>query len=246
MPNSESKPLSGSSDSPYRIKSLTDNPSDSPDSPLSYQTDIAVAYLSSTTKLEDLHTSLLHSLSAAGWTERVRLLALELLRSGQCTRFEQVVDTVVRLATTKPNETSSSAVLGKRKRDINNDGKEKPPQKQQKQQNGATASSSATTTTNGTVKKEVNANGTGTTGVNGVQKSTTETATTENDLSLNPDFDVHIPPQVVAKGVKSLREALDDVFIPSPSTDDEDGEEDRADNDGELVKPSTASKDAAK
>ncbi|EEH09884.1 predicted protein [Histoplasma capsulatum G186AR] len=84
-------------------------------------TAVLLTYLSSTssatTVLEDLHASLLSSLQRCGWTEQVRGLALELLRAGHCSRFEEVVDTVVALATSSEDVTASSlAVARERKR----------------------------------------------------------------------------------------------------------------------------------
>ncbi|EER25179.1 hypothetical protein CPC735_017820 [Coccidioides posadasii C735 delta SOWgp] len=145
MPSTDSKPINSKPatklDEIYRVKTLSDassEPAEHPLSDLTSSTDLALAYLCTTTKLEELHTSLLHSLSAAGWTERVRSLAFELLRSGRCTRFDELLDKVVHLATSpKPttgyspspspaspsssspttSSSSSSSILGKRKRD---------------------------------------------------------------------------------------------------------------------------------
>ncbi|KMP09033.1 hypothetical protein CIRG_08714 [Coccidioides immitis RMSCC 2394] len=137
MPSTDSKPINSNPatklDEIYRVKTLSDassEPAEHPLSDLTSSTDLALAYLCTTTKLDELHTSLLHSLSAAGWTERVRSLAFELLRSGRCTRFDELLDKVVHLATSpKPttgdspspsptsSSSSSSSILGKRKRD---------------------------------------------------------------------------------------------------------------------------------
>lgn len=57
-----------------------------------------LAHLSSTTVLEDLHTTLLCSLQRMGWTEKIRKLTAELLRAGRCERFDDVVDAVVATA----------------------------------------------------------------------------------------------------------------------------------------------------
>ncbi|KKK22593.1 hypothetical protein P175DRAFT_0504972 [Aspergillus ochraceoroseus IBT 24754] len=54
-----------------------------------------LAYLASTATLEDLHATLLCSLQRLGWTEKIRRLALELLRAGRCERFDEVVEAVV-------------------------------------------------------------------------------------------------------------------------------------------------------
>ena len=55
-------------------------------------------HLHQTSALEDLHANLLSSLQRVGWTERVRNLSLELLRSGKCNRFDDMVEAVVALA----------------------------------------------------------------------------------------------------------------------------------------------------
>ncbi|OJJ44907.1 hypothetical protein ASPZODRAFT_134329 [Penicilliopsis zonata CBS 506.65] len=57
-----------------------------------------LAHLASTSALDDLHASLLCSLQRIGWTEKIRRLAVELLRAGRCERFDEVVDAVVALA----------------------------------------------------------------------------------------------------------------------------------------------------
>ena len=54
-----------------------------------------LSHLSSTSALDDLHSTLLASLQRIGWTERVRDLSLELIRAGRCEKFDDIVDAVV-------------------------------------------------------------------------------------------------------------------------------------------------------
>ncbi|KAJ5102221.1 hypothetical protein NUU61_004443 [Penicillium alfredii] len=51
--------------------------------------------LAATSALEDLQDTLLGSLHRAGWTDRITSLATELLRSGRCETFDDVMDAVV-------------------------------------------------------------------------------------------------------------------------------------------------------
>ncbi|WEW61150.1 hypothetical protein PRK78_006640 [Emydomyces testavorans] len=247
MPASSSKPSASTStsnasihrDNIFHIKTLSDARTDNTDSSLSdlsSPTDIALAYLSTTTKLEDLHTSLLHSLSASGWSERVRTLAFELLRSGRCTRFEDLVDNVVHLATTSTTTTTtndnndqSPTILGKRKRT-----KE--------------STTTTTTTTNG-IKTEPPTdpdpnspppphknhlpNGTHPK-PNGTAHPTDPNPDPDSDDHhhhhlLLPEFDVRIPPHIVGKGVKFLHDALDEMFTVPADEDDAEAEHDDTD-----------------
>ncbi|KAK2798305.1 hypothetical protein FQN50_008861 [Emmonsiellopsis sp. PD_5] len=143
-----------------------------------------LTYLSSTSALEDLHSSLLSSLQRVGWTEQVRGLALELLRAGHCERFEEVIDTIVALATGSEEVTPSSLARGrKRKRKLlaKERGKNKPPENGQEEYEEA--------------KDESNDEG-------------------QDTYSNGETFpDIRIPQTVVAEGVKMLHESLDGVFI---------------------------------
>ncbi|KAL1971479.1 hypothetical protein VTN31DRAFT_2100 [Thermomyces dupontii] len=60
---------------------------------------------------QDLHATLLTALQRSGWTERVRTLALELLRAGRCERFDELFDAVLAKAEgrTHPSLSSSSS-----------------------------------------------------------------------------------------------------------------------------------------
>ncbi|KAL9105761.1 MAG: hypothetical protein Q9227_009109 [Pyrenula ochraceoflavens] len=57
-----------------------------------------LAHLVATNKVTGLNTILRNELVRAGWTDRVKELSLELLRSGKCNTFEQVMGEVVRKA----------------------------------------------------------------------------------------------------------------------------------------------------
>ncbi|EEP80059.1 predicted protein [Uncinocarpus reesii 1704] len=247
MPSTNSKPLTSAPaaplDSLYCIKTLTDprsDPAQPPPLEFTSQTDIALAYLSTTTKLEDLHTSLLHSLSASGWTERVRNLAFELLRSGRCTRFEDVVDNVVRLATTaKPSDQTPPTVLGKRKREgkeLNGtaatNGVREPAVKKE---HTSDAEEQGEDRDKESTHKETNGTAAAAAKPNGKHASTsgpTEGDNTDGDDSiLLAEFDVRIPPHVVGKGVKILNEALGDICIKPTEDEDQDGEAEPDDQD---------------
>lgn len=68
-----------------------------PTEPPQTQADI-LTHLQTTNAFEDLHQTLQSSLQRMGWTEKIRKLALELLRAGRCERFDEVVDAVVATA----------------------------------------------------------------------------------------------------------------------------------------------------
>ena len=76
----------------------TYNSSQQGPSPSPSPSDILTHLVSSTTALEDLHSTLLASLQRVGWTERVRQLSLELIRVGRCEKFDDIVDAVVACA----------------------------------------------------------------------------------------------------------------------------------------------------
>lgn len=176
------------------------------------QPDVSEAVLShliSSNKVEDLHTSLVNSLAAVGWTDRVRKLAFELLRSEKNNHFEDVVDRIVSLATTTGD--GDGILSGKRKRDgeesddklPNGDGKLKRPR------NGASNDKS---NSQDTVKQE-----------NGEHNGIHTDAVTDGDL----ESSVRIPAQVVNDGVKFLQEAMHDIFSSDDekNTDDDDDAE---------------------
>ncbi|KAK2789202.1 hypothetical protein FQN52_006294 [Onygenales sp. PD_12] len=147
-------------------------------------TAVLLTYLSSTSALEDLHSSLLSSLQRVGWTEQVRGLALELLRAGHCERFEEVIDTIVALATGSEDVTPSSLARGrkrKRKLLVKERTKNKPMDNGQEEYEE--------------VKDE----------------SEDEDLGTYSNGETFPD--IRIPQTVVAEGVKMLHESLDGVFI---------------------------------
>ena len=61
----------------------------------SIESDILTHLISSTSVLEDLHSTLLVTLQRIGWTERVKCLSLELIRAGRCEKFDDVVEAIV-------------------------------------------------------------------------------------------------------------------------------------------------------
>lgn len=58
---------------------------------------------------QDLHATLLAALQRSGWTERVRTLALELLRAGRCERFDELFDAVLAKAEGRTHPSFSSS-----------------------------------------------------------------------------------------------------------------------------------------
>ncbi|KKZ61419.1 hypothetical protein EMCG_03975 [[Emmonsia] crescens] len=163
---------------------------------------------STTTTLESLHASLLSSLQRSGWTEQVRRLALELLRAGHCDRFEEVVDTVVALATGSEDVTASSLAVargGKRKR--------------RTQMMRARLKKARIGGENGEVE-DGDGDGDGV-GRSGDDVDTDDDA--DDDGNIDEDYDgngnvdefpdIRIPQAVVAEGVKMLHEALEGVFV---------------------------------
>lgn len=174
-------------------------------------TNILITHLSTTTTLEDLHTSLLSSLQRAGWTERVRGLALELLRGGQCKCFDEVVETVAGFAS---GNTHGGAVGRGRKR---------------KRRTGRLAME------NGVEDAGVNANINGSRNGKYIPRGSEDVGEDADEYeegdgpsaithqahdgrddsnnSIFTDVDVRIPEAVVGEGVKILREALDGILI---------------------------------
>ena len=62
-----------------------------------------IRHLQETKSLGDLSTVLSDSLARSGWTDRVRALALELLRNGSCDTFPELMNEVMRRATIPRN-----------------------------------------------------------------------------------------------------------------------------------------------
>jgi hypothetical protein len=173
-----------------------------------------------TTTLEDLHQTLLSSLQRAGWTERVRALAIELLRAGRAETFEEAFEEVVGLVVSGNGNGSTSNAIA----------------------NGS-ANGNAATSANGAVEDEDRdaegeeeeghgtapgtedgyVNGNGNVGLNGVGSGRIE------------DIDVRIPEAVVGEGMRFLQEALDGVL-------DTEGEEDEEVEEGDEKPPPPAEK----
>ncbi|KAK2748169.1 hypothetical protein FQN57_001294 [Myotisia sp. PD_48] len=178
-------------------------------------------------RLEDLHATVAHSLSTRGWTERVRHLALELFRTGHHNRFEDVVDSIVTMATSN----QPSSVLGKRKRENNEpilDGKEIKPMangvgpEKDKQKQPSSLPAGGQGTTNGESHQGKRIKSETITGSGGDDR-----AIIDGELEqLATEYDVRIPEEVVDSGVKILHSTLHELFGSEEHDDDATGEDD--------------------
>ncbi|EFR04714.1 hypothetical protein MGYG_07722 [Nannizzia gypsea CBS 118893] len=178
------------------------------------QTDHLMDYLLATHKIEDLQASLVNSLSTCGWTERVRNLAFELFRTEDHCRFEDVVDTIVSMATSGNGANSGSPLLGKRKRDGEDDSK---------LANGAVKNgkrakpNSAASTSNGasevTVKKET------TESTNSILENGPAASLGASASDILAHYNVQIPERAVNSGVKFLQDSMHELF--SSDTEDQ-------------------------
>ncbi|DAA73215.1 TPA_exp: Uncharacterized protein A8136_5140 [Trichophyton benhamiae CBS 112371] len=178
------------------------------------QTDQLMDYLLATHKLEDLQASLLNSLSTCGWTERVRNLAFELFRTEDHSRFEDVVDTIVNMATSGSGAGSCSPSLGKRKRD----GEEDSKLANGAVKNGKRVKPNPTTSTaNGagevTVKKEAAE------GSNSIADSGPLASYGSSASDIAAHYNVQIPERAVNSGVKFLQDSMHELF--SSDTEDQ-------------------------
>ncbi|KAF3483362.1 uncharacterized protein GIQ15_02686 [Arthroderma uncinatum] len=171
-------------------------------------------HLLATHKLEDLQASLANSLSTCGWTERVRNLAFELFRTNNHTRFEDVVDTIVSMATSGDGTDSSSPTLGKRKRDGEDDSKlvnGATKNGKRAKHNPATNGGGEASTEKVTVKKE-------TTESNSIGENGTAAPNGTALPEFLADYNVQIPERAVNSGVKFLHDSMHELF----SSDGED------------------------
>ncbi|KAK2879408.1 hypothetical protein FQN49_000897 [Arthroderma sp. PD_2] len=177
-------------------------------------TDHLMDHLLATHKLEDLQASLVNSLSTCGWTERVRNLAFELFRTENHNRFEDVVDTIVSMATSANGSTSSSPTLGKRKRDGEDDLKLANgtlKNGKRAKHNPTTNGGGETSTEKVTVKKE-------TAESNSINENGTAASNGNTSPDLLSDYNVQIPERAVNSGVKFLHDSMHELF----SSDSED------------------------
>ena len=170
--------------------------------------DAILSHLLSSHKVEDLHSSLLNSLAAVGWTDRVRKLAFDLLRSREHNHFEDVVDRIVSLATSNDGD---GILPGKRKRD-GEDSDDKQPNgngKLKRPRNGTSNDKGGNS-----VKRE-----------NGDERNGIHDDTTAADN--DSESGVRIPQQVVNDGVRFLEEAMHDIITTDDekNTDDDDDAE---------------------
>jgi hypothetical protein len=200
-----------------------------------------LTYLSQTRKLDILHASVLDSLSRTGWTQRVRALAFELIRSRRCTRFDDVVDHIVEMAAAGPPTPpapppgqpvgnvngNGTGLLGKRKREAaaalangkKGDGAAaaaagQPEKKRAK--NAATANSNTgNSARNGKADKKNSKAETYTNGdgAHHPPPSASSLLPTTTSSSSPTDIDVRIPPAAISQGAKFLRDTLNDLFI---------------------------------
>ncbi|PGH03592.1 hypothetical protein GX51_04018 [Blastomyces parvus] len=199
-------------DTPAASDQQPASPSESAD-----PTTVLLTYLTSpssaTTVLEDLHASLLSSLQRCGWTEQVRGLALDLLRGGHCDRFEEVVDTVVALATGGDDVTASflaAARARKRKRRIQMMKRARLKRAKIEGGDGGVVQEDGEV---GDDNADAGADADGADGGDGGDGR----GDTEEDYAGNGTLDefpdIRIPQTAVAEGVKMLHEALEEVFV---------------------------------
>lgn len=90
---------------------------------------LLLSHLRTTGVVAELHTQLSDQLARTGWTDRVRALALELLRNGSCETFPELYEEVLRRA--REGETDGDA---KKAAAVNGNGTSNTTQQQQQQQ----------------------------------------------------------------------------------------------------------------
>lgn len=189
-------------------------PSQSPESPHS----LLLTHLSTkTTTLEDLHQTLLSSLQRAGWTERVRALAIELLRAGRAETFEEAFEEVVGLVVgggggSKDANTNGDASVNTSVNGNGVEGEDRDAEGEEEEEG----------------EGQGFINGNGTSGSNGVGNGNIE------------DIDVRIPEAVVGEGMRFLQEALDGV-LSTDGEGDEKEEGDGGEEEGEGEEEAVAS-----
>ncbi|OAX83126.1 hypothetical protein ACJ72_02519 [Emergomyces africanus] len=173
---------------------------------------------STTTILDNLHASLLSSLQRSGWTEQVRGLALELLRAGHCDCFEEIVDTIVALATGSEDVTASSlAVARGKKRKRKTQMMMRVKLKKAKITEGVGGGSGATMENGGVENSDRDGDGQSEDGTDVDVDDDGASGNIDEDYDGNGnmvDFpDIRIPQGIVAEGVKMLHDALEGVFV---------------------------------
>jgi hypothetical protein len=63
--------------------------------------------LHTSSSLPRIQQTLNHELSAAGWTNNLRIYVLQLLRSGECTTYDEVMERVLKEARGEPRGTKA-------------------------------------------------------------------------------------------------------------------------------------------
>ncbi|KIY01675.1 uncharacterized protein Z520_01812 [Fonsecaea multimorphosa CBS 102226] len=146
-----------------------------------------IQHLRQTGAIPDLSSLLADSLARTGWTDRVRALALELLRNGSCDTFPELMSEVMRRAK------------------LPKDAKEK--ESKDAKTNGT--STPATTTTTGPGAG-------GPAALNGAVVNSNNAIALSKEWSGGPDGlpDVRIPEVTVELGVEFLKEKIKDVVEP--------------------------------
>ncbi|OAP65767.1 hypothetical protein AYL99_01739 [Fonsecaea erecta] len=149
-----------------------------------------IQHLRQTGAIPDLSALLADSLARTGWTDRVRALALELLRNGSCDTFPELMNEVMRRAK------------------LPKDGKNQGVDKESKdaKANGASTPTKSTTTGPGAG---------GAVALNGGGVNNNAIALSK-EWSGGPDGlpDVRIPEVTVEQGVEFLKEKIKDVVEP--------------------------------
>lgn len=149
-----------------------------------------ISHLRSSGSIPDLSTLLADSLARTGWTDRVRALALELLRNGTCDTFPELMAEVLRRAKIpKEKETKASAAVAA----------------------AAAAAASTKGTTGGKSTTAANGTSTPTNVVNG-----NNAIALSKEWSGGPDGlpDVRIPETTVDLGVQFLKERIKEAVEP--------------------------------
>lgn len=145
---------------------------------------LLVSHLRQNDAISDLTALLTDSLARTGWTDRVRALALELLRNGTCDTFPDLLEEVLRRAKI-PKGTGNEGRNG----------------------GGSTGGKSVP---NGTGNGPTSAPGSQATNVNGVGSI----AVREGWFGADGLPDVRIPEKTVEVGVEFLKEKIVDVVQP--------------------------------
>ncbi|EXJ75272.1 uncharacterized protein A1O5_01968 [Cladophialophora psammophila CBS 110553] len=154
-----------------------------------------IQHLRQTGAIPDLSSLLADSLARTGWTDRVRALALELLRNGMCDTFPELMTEVMRRA--KMPKDSKNPIVEKESKDAKTNGTSTPTTATKTTGPGPGGAATATTLNGG----GVNSN-------NAIALS--------KEWSGGPDGlpDVRIPEVTVELGVEFLKEKIKDVVEP--------------------------------